>query len=224
MLQQRAEIDSYDFLGSRRERKRRRRRPWGGRHRWRREDSREADLAPAAQVEDVVTADEASVATAEVRQSVDETAAAAAPERSLWPDRQALLDLLDDLDAADAYAAYRFLSYLHAGSREADEPRPYRVYGDIGGRGAQRQKLEPLIILVGPCAGIASIDGLIREIDEAPHLEVGFRLFRDGFYRVDGHTDDRTEVGTWLSARTGVQSVVDDGTALHVRPRPEPAP
>ena len=223
-MQQRAEIYSHDFLVSRRERKRRRRRPWGGRHRWRREDSRQADLAPMAPVEDVDPADGASVMTAEIRETADETAAALAPERSLLPDRQALLDLLDDLDPADAYAAYRFLSYLHEGPREVHELHPYRVYGETGQLGAHAPRWEPVMILVGPCAGIASIDGLIREIDEAPHLEVGFRLFRDGFYRVDGQTDDRSDVGTWLSAQASVQSVVDDGTTLHVRPRPEPAP
>jgi hypothetical protein len=98
------------------------------------------------------------------------------------------------------------------------------VYGDLGDMGPESPAWHPVMILVGPCRGIASIDELIRDIDDAPHLRAGFRLFSDGFYRVDGHTDDRAQIGNWLSARTGVQSVVDDGTTLHVRPLPEEEP
>lgn len=78
---------------------------------------------------------------------------------------------------------------------------------------------EPVTVLVGPTDSISGIANLIDALEGSPHLAVRFRVFRDGFYRVDGEAHDRTKLLGWLRAQSDVRELSIDQETVHVSPR-----
>ncbi len=82
---------------------------------------------------------------------------------------------------------------------------------------------ESITIIVGPTDSIGHIAGLIDALEGSPQLEVKFRVFRDGFYRVDGQAHDRDKLIGWLRAQSLVRDIAVDHELVHVSPRGVPA-
>lgn len=78
---------------------------------------------------------------------------------------------------------------------------------------------EPVSVIVGPADSLGLITGLIDALEGSPHFSAQFRVFRDGFYRVDGQAHDRANLLGWLKGQTGVRDVSADEETLHVLPR-----
>lgn len=78
---------------------------------------------------------------------------------------------------------------------------------------------EAVTVMVGPTDVLGVIAGLIDSLDGSPHLSVGFRMFRDGFYRVDGRAHDKDKLISWLRSQSAVRDVVVDQETLHVFPK-----
>jgi hypothetical protein len=78
---------------------------------------------------------------------------------------------------------------------------------------------EPIEILIGPVNVLGSIAGLIDDLEAMPHLTPKFRVYRDGFYRVDGTTDNILAVVRWLEAHSETGDVVVQDDAIHVLPK-----
>ncbi len=216
-MQQPWHAQEYGHFVSRKERKRKRRSIFGrrsGAHRYRgekpRSHSRPQEVG-AAFAAAVASQAEREIAASETPAPAGDALTAHTADRPPGP--HAIADLVQALAPEDALLAYRFLAFLRSAPLEAG----LRIYGDAPEEG-DAAVWNPVVVLVGPCTGIASIGDLIVDLESSPHLRVSFRLFRDGFYRVDGHAADRVQLGEWLGARRDVQSVVDDASALHVRP------
>jgi hypothetical protein len=77
---------------------------------------------------------------------------------------------------------------------------------------------DPVTVVVGPTDSLGMITGLIDALEGSPHLSVQFRVFRDGFYRVDGQAHDRIKFIGWLRAQSAVRDVVVDEELVHVSP------
>ncbi len=82
---------------------------------------------------------------------------------------------------------------------------------------------ESITVIVGPTDSIGHITGLIDALEGSPHLAVRFRVFRDGFYRVDGQAHDRNKLIGWLRAHSLVRNIAVDQELVHVSPRGVPA-
>lgn len=82
---------------------------------------------------------------------------------------------------------------------------------------------ESITVVVGPTDSIGRITGLIDALEGSPHLAVRFRVFRDGFYRVDGQAHDRDKLIGWLRAQSLVRDIAVDHELVHVSPRGVPA-
>ena len=77
----------------------------------------------------------------------------------------------------------------------------------------------PVTVLVGPTDSLGVITGLIDALEGSPHLMVQFRIFRDGFYRIDGRAHDRAKLVEWLRSQSAVRNIAVDQETLHVVPR-----
>lgn len=216
-MQQPSHAQEYGPFVSRKERKRKGHGIFGrrsGAHRHRGEKPRSETRSQeggAAFAAAMASQREREIAASEPPAPAGDTLTAHPADRPPGP--RAIAALVQALAPEDALLAYRFLAFLRSAPLEVD----LRIYGDTPEEG-DAAVWNPVVLLVGPCAGIASIGDLIVDLESSPHLRVSFRLFRDGFYRVDGHAADRVQLGEWLGARRDVQSVVDDASALHVRP------
>lgn len=76
----------------------------------------------------------------------------------------------------------------------------------------------PVTVLVGPTDSLGVIAGLIDALEGSTHFSPQFRVFRDGFYRVDGRTHDRMKLVAWLRSQSSVHDIAVDDETLHVVP------
>lgn len=83
--------------------------------------------------------------------------------------------------------------------------------------------VEPITVMIGPARALGDITGLIDSMEGCPHLIPKFRVFRDGFYRVDGSAVDKSRLITWLHSLAEVRDTIVEGETLHVLPRGESA-
>ncbi len=83
--------------------------------------------------------------------------------------------------------------------------------------------VEPVTVMIGPTRTLGDITGLIDSMEGCPHLIPKFRVFRDGFYRVDGSAVDKDRLITWLHSLSDVRDTIVEGETLHVLPRGESA-
>lgn len=131
-----------------------------------------------------------------------------------------LVDLLPE-DTADAAATY--LSFLvEKGTSQAvasvGTPTGVRVLEGGGGPEAHSDP-QAVVVLIGPCEGLMGVASLVREMEDFPGLEVEFRLFKEGVYRVDGEIADLESLAKWLRDRPDVVSVALDDHTVHVLPK-----
>jgi regulator of replication initiation timing len=84
---------------------------------------------------------------------------------------------------------------------------------------SEERPTVPMTVMVGPTDTVALIAHLMEALDNCPHLTVRFRLFRDGYYRVDGVTTDPVSLLSWLQKRPEVQVLDRDKGTIHVVPR-----
>ncbi len=75
-----------------------------------------------------------------------------------------------------------------------------------------------LVILVGPSDSIASLAKVIDLLEHVPNLTISFRIFRDGFYRVDGQSEKINQIASWLKLQEDVHEVEINGETIHVIP------
>lgn len=77
---------------------------------------------------------------------------------------------------------------------------------------------ESIIILIGPSDSLAPIMNLIDHLERAPNLKIAFRVFRDGFYRIDSRCSNMREFIAWLKLQDHIRHVEVDGETIHVIP------
>lgn len=82
---------------------------------------------------------------------------------------------------------------------------------------------EPVTVMVGPTDSLGVITGIIDFLEGSPHLQVQFRVFRDGFYRVEGQAHDRGKLIGWLRSQSDVRDLSVDQEMIHIVPRGIPA-
>jgi hypothetical protein len=78
---------------------------------------------------------------------------------------------------------------------------------------------EPVVVLVGPVEMLGAITGLVDDLETVPNLVPRFRVYRDGFYRVEASTSNLLAVVRWLESREDVGEVVVQDDAIHVVPK-----
>ena len=78
---------------------------------------------------------------------------------------------------------------------------------------------EPIALMIGPTDNLAVISALVDGLEAMTSLTPQFRVYRDGFYRLDGVTTNRLGVIDWLRSHLDVAVVDDRGDALFVQPR-----
>ena len=77
----------------------------------------------------------------------------------------------------------------------------------------------PLVIMVGPSHSLSMIASLMDDIENLPHFTADSRVFKDGFYRVNGQTSDADAVVQWHQRRSDVRAVTRKGDAIQVVPK-----
>lgn len=126
--------------------------------------------------------------------------------------------LVDLLPQGAEPSAVSFLRYLV--DQEGNGPAAFDRGVQVLTRDpAQGSGASSVVVLVGPCEGLMSVSSLTEVLEEAPNLEVHFRLFKDGFFRADGVSTDIEDLAKWLSGRDEVQSVAIEANVIHVVPR-----
>lgn len=78
----------------------------------------------------------------------------------------------------------------------------------------------PVIVIVGPVDRLAEIESLTHQLEEQQSLEVGFRMFSAGVYRIDGYCNDLDALLSWLSNHPEVLTLTREGNTVHVMPSP----
>ncbi len=133
--------------------------------------------------------------------------------------------LAAQLSAQDRQFVGRFIAFLameRAGSG-GDLASGPDVYGQVAAASDPVLLGQPTSVIVGPCAGIASIERLVDQLDAAPGFDVRFRAYQGGFYRLDGQALDPSALAQWVSTQPGVECVAVDDETLHVVPVEKPA-
>lgn len=77
-------------------------------------------------------------------------------------------------------------------------------------------KPSNIIVLIGPVSTFSSIAPLADTLDKLPDLSIQFRVFRDGFYRIDAWIENVDSLTKWLQSQTGVRAVHCEQDTLHV--------
>lgn len=78
---------------------------------------------------------------------------------------------------------------------------------------------QTVTLMMGPTDSLTSITRLIDALDGCPHLMAHFRVFRDGFYRIDGTAVDMDRLVSWLNRLPDVRETVVEGESVHIVPR-----
>ena len=78
---------------------------------------------------------------------------------------------------------------------------------------------NPVVVMIGPVAALQPLVELIDDLEEAPGLSIQFRIFRDGFYRVDGYASDAAALRQWFEVHPRVRSAVFENGALYIAPK-----
>lgn len=75
---------------------------------------------------------------------------------------------------------------------------------------------EPVLIMVGPVHSFRAILDFSETVETLSFLAIRFRLFRDGYFRLDGHVTHLGSLLEWLRERPEVHSVTEDQGMLLV--------
>ncbi|MHB1684823.1 MAG: hypothetical protein ACYCYO_18685 [Bacilli bacterium] len=79
--------------------------------------------------------------------------------------------------------------------------------------------VKPLTLMIGPTDTLGIIVTLVEDIETSPEMMIRFRVFRDGFYRIDGYTKDYTSMIAKLQNRSDIRSLTVNGETLHIMPK-----
>lgn len=106
-------------------------------------------------------------------------------------------------------------------TRGAVPPRPpHPVARSESAVPLRRGRVAPLVVVIGPVDRLGEIEDLTIELESFPELDVHFRLFRAGAYRVDASCSDIDALVGRLRVRKDVLAVERQGAAVHVLPAP----
>lgn len=81
-------------------------------------------------------------------------------------------------------------------------------------------RTAPVVVVIGPVDRLGEIENLTIELESMPEIDVHFRLFRAGAYRVDASCSDIEGLTRRLRTRKDVLSVDRHGPTIHVLPAP----
>ena len=85
---------------------------------------------------------------------------------------------------------------------------------------ASSLRTAPVVLVIGPVDRLGEIENLTLELESVPEMDIHFRLFRAGAYRVDASCSDIEGLTARLRARKDVLSVDRQGPTIHVLPAP----
>lgn len=94
--------------------------------------------------------------------------------------------------------------------RVAPQPPPSVVAG----------RSAPIVVVIGPVDRMGEIENLTIELESLPEIDVHFRLFRAGAYRVDASCSDLEGFTDRLRMRKDVLAVDQQGSMVHILPAP----
>lgn len=81
-------------------------------------------------------------------------------------------------------------------------------------------RTAPIVVVIGPVDRMGEIEGLTLDLEAIPEIDVHFRLFRAGAYRLDASCTDINAFTDRLRMRKDVLSVDRQGSMVHVLPAP----
>ena len=86
--------------------------------------------------------------------------------------------------------------------------------------GALSGRAAPIVVVIGPVDRMGEIEDLTIDLETLPEIDVHFRLFRAGAYRIDASCSDLDGLTDRLRARKDVMAVDRQGPMVHVLPAP----
>jgi hypothetical protein len=75
---------------------------------------------------------------------------------------------------------------------------------------------QSITIILGPASTFAKIAVVADDVESVDCLSIRFRVFRDGFYRIDAMTDKLQVVVAWFEEHPGTREVRVDQETIHV--------
>lgn len=75
---------------------------------------------------------------------------------------------------------------------------------------------QSITIILGPASTFAKIAGVADDVETVECLNIRFRVFRDGFYRIDALTDKQQVVVAWFEQHPVTREVRVDQETIHV--------
>lgn len=81
-------------------------------------------------------------------------------------------------------------------------------------------RAAPIVVVIGPVDRMGEIENLTLDLEAVPEIDVHFRLFRAGAYRIDASCSDINSFTDRLRMRKDVLSVDRQGPMVHVLPAP----
>lgn len=81
-------------------------------------------------------------------------------------------------------------------------------------------RAAPIVVVIGPVDRMGEIEDLTIDLETLPEIDVHFRLFRAGAYRIDASCSDLDGLTDRLRARKDVLAVDRQGPMVHVLPAP----
>ena len=81
-------------------------------------------------------------------------------------------------------------------------------------------RTAPIVVVIGPVDRMGEIEDLTIDLETVPEIDVHFRLFRAGAYRIDASCSDIDGFTDRLRTRRDVLSVDRQGPMVHVLPAP----
>lgn len=81
-------------------------------------------------------------------------------------------------------------------------------------------RTAPIVVVIGPVDRMGEIEDLTIDLETVPEINVHFRLFRAGAYRIDASCSDINGFTDRLRMRKDVLSVDRQGPMVHVLPAP----
>lgn len=82
------------------------------------------------------------------------------------------------------------------------------------------QHSAPVVVVIGPVDRMGEIEDLTIDLETVPEIDVHFRLFRAGAYRIDASCSDIDGFTDRLRTRKDVLSVDRHGATVHILPAP----
>ena len=105
-------------------------------------------------------------------------------------------------------------------ARVLDLTDPPKVAPSPPAPSALTGRSAPIVVVIGPVDRMGEIEDLTIDLETVPEIDVHFRLFRAGAYRIDASCSDVAGFTERLRTRKDVLSVDQQGSMVHVLPAP----